>query len=159
MDSIKYIHGDATQPHADGNKIIAHICNDIGGWGRGFVVAISKRWLEPERTYRDWYANRAENDFALGRAHLVKVTPDIWVANMIGQHKKTAINGVPPIRYEAVSQALEQVVIEAQSRTASVHMPRIGCGLAGGTWDKIEPIITQTLCTRGIEVTIYDWSG
>ena len=39
---------------------------------------------------------------------------------------------------------------------ATVHMPRIGCGLAGGTWDNIEPIIERTLCEADIEVSVYD---
>jgi O-acetyl-ADP-ribose deacetylase (regulator of RNase III) len=53
--SISYIKGDATNPAGQGNKIIVHICNDIGGWGKGFVMAISKRWKEPERKYREWF--------------------------------------------------------------------------------------------------------
>jgi len=32
---IKYIKGDATNPAGEGNKLIVHICNDIGGWGKG----------------------------------------------------------------------------------------------------------------------------
>ena len=40
---------------------------------------------------------------------------------------------------------------------ASVHMPRIGCGLAGGTWGKIEPILERTLIKAGVEVTVYDF--
>jgi len=35
-------------------------------------------------------------------------------------------------------------------------MPRIGCGLAGGKWELIEPIITRTLCQRGIATVVYD---
>jgi hypothetical protein len=35
-------------------------------------------------------------------------------------------------------------------------MPRIGCGLAGGKWEEIEPIIKNTLCEKGVAVTIYD---
>lgn len=27
-----YIKGDATSPIAPNNKVITHICNDIGGW-------------------------------------------------------------------------------------------------------------------------------
>ena len=38
MATIHYIKGDATQPQAKGNKVIAHICNDLGGWGKGFVL-------------------------------------------------------------------------------------------------------------------------
>ena len=31
--NIMYIKGDATSPIAPNNKVITHICNDIGGWG------------------------------------------------------------------------------------------------------------------------------
>ncbi len=46
--TIKYITGDATNPEADGLRIIVHVCNDIGGWGRGFVLALSNKWEVPE---------------------------------------------------------------------------------------------------------------
>lgn len=52
---IQYLIGDATQPSAGGNKIITHVCNDIGGWGKGFVTAISKQWPQPEKQYRQWF--------------------------------------------------------------------------------------------------------
>jgi hypothetical protein len=37
-------------------------------------------------------------------------------------------------------------------------MPRIGCGLAGGRWDRVEPLITSQLIHNGVSVTIYDLS-
>jgi hypothetical protein len=45
----------------------------------------------------------------------------------------------------------------AIDNNAAVHMPRIGCGLAGGTWDKIEPLIDENLADKGVEVTVYDF--
>jgi O-acetyl-ADP-ribose deacetylase (regulator of RNase III) len=39
MATIGYVKGDATQPQSKGNRIIAHVCNDFGGRGKGFVVA------------------------------------------------------------------------------------------------------------------------
>ena len=47
MKMINYLKGDATNPEISGNKIIAHICNDVGGWGKGFVVAVSKGGKNP----------------------------------------------------------------------------------------------------------------
>ena len=47
--------GDATDPQFSSISevaIIPHICNDQGGWGRGFVLALSKKWKAPERAYR-----------------------------------------------------------------------------------------------------------
>ena len=156
MTSIQYKVGDGTDPAADGNKIICHVCNDIGGWGKGFVVALSKRWRQPETAFRKWYRGRENNDFALGAAQLVQVEPDLWVANIIGQHGLKPAGGKPPIRYEAIEAGLSKVAQEAKTLNASVHMPRIGCGLAGGKWEKVEPIIERTLCRNGIEVTVYD---
>lgn len=156
MGGIAYVVGDATQPSAESNAIIAHVCNDIGGWGRGFVVALSNRWPGPERSYRRWYAERETNDFGLGALQLVSVSDGVWVANMVGQHGIRHSGGRPPIRYGALGQALAKVAVEARSRSASVHMPRIGCGLAGGSWGRVEPLIESSLVARGIAVTVYD---
>lgn len=73
VTTIKYLVGDATFPLGTGNKIIAHICNDIGGWGLGFVLALSKRWKQPEKEYRQWHLSKATSNFKLGEIQLVKV--------------------------------------------------------------------------------------
>jgi O-acetyl-ADP-ribose deacetylase (regulator of RNase III) len=138
---IKYLKGDATSPRARGCKVIAHICNDLGGWGKGFVLAISRRWRDPEAAYRAWHRDRANNDFALGAVQFVQVETKLWVANMIGQRGLRESAKGPPIRYDAVAACLAKVGAKAGELRASVHMPRIGCGLAGGKWEHIEPII------------------
>jgi O-acetyl-ADP-ribose deacetylase (regulator of RNase III) len=157
MQPLRIVKGDATSPQAAGPKLIAHICNDLGGWGKGFVVAISRRWPEPERAYREWHRHRATNDFGLGSVQVVQVLADTWVANMVGQHGMRTGSQGPPIRYEAVQRCLTAVGDSALSLGASVHMPRIGTGLAGGRWDRIEPIIVATLCARDIATTVYDF--
>ena len=157
MKKIHYLKGDATVPQAKGNKIIAHICNNLGGWGKGFVLAVSKRWKTPEEEYRLWHRNRAKNNFELGNTQIVQAENYIYVANMIAQQgMKTGSSG-PPIRYEAVRSCLEKVADEAKELNASVHMPRIGCGLAGGKWEQIEPIINEILISKNIEVYVYDF--
>lgn len=156
MSSITYLKGDATNPSTNGNKIIAHICNDIGGWGKGFVMAVSKRWSKPEKEYREWF--KSQNNFTLGQTQFVQVETDIWIANIIGQHKiNKDESGHPPIRYEAVREGLKKTGEFAKEIKATVHMPRIGCGLAGGTWDEIEPIITEEIISRSVEVFVYDF--
>ncbi|WP_406457293.1 macro domain-containing protein [Streptomyces sp. NBC_00876] len=157
MSGIRYVQGDATSPHGKGVKVIVHVCNDLGGWGKGFVLALSRRWPEPEAAYRRWHRERAGNDFGLGAAQFVQVSPYIWVANAVGQRgMRTGSNGVP-VRYEAIGTALGAVAERAAELGASVHMPRIGCGLAGGKWSRIEPLIEQRLVARDIAVTVYDF--
>lgn len=155
--TIRYLEGDATDPQSPGHKVIVHVCNDLGGWGRGFVLALSKRWPEPERDYRQWFASEPRP--SLGDVQFVTVEAEITVANMVGQHGLRRKRGNPPIRYEAVRTGLETVAAFAKDLRASVHMPRIGCGLAGGEWHLIEPIIQETLAASGIETTVYDFGG
>lgn len=156
MGEINYVRGDATVPSVKGVKVIAHVCNDIGGWGKGFVLAVSRRWPEPEKAYRSWHRARAANDFGLGAVQLVQVERHVWVANMIGQRGiRTGSKGVP-VRYEAIDTALGLLADRAAELGASVHMPRIGCGLAGGKWSRVEPLITERVVRRGIAVTVYD---
>lgn len=153
---LNYVIGDATEPQADSGRIIVHVCNDIGGWGKGFVMALSRRWPEPERQFRHWYADRAENDFALGAVQFVEVDDKLWVANLVGQRGLRRTKAGPPVRYDAIEAGLVMVTDNAAVLDASVHMPRIGCGLAGGEWDQIEPILQRTLIDGGIDTYVYD---
>ncbi len=151
---IKYQIGDATKPNAEGNKIIVHICNDIGAWGKGFVMALSRRWPKPEAEYRKWFKEGI--GFELGAVQFVQVENDLFIANIIGQRGIIPIDSRPPIRYEAVITGLTKVAEKAIELNASIHMPRIGSGLAGGKWEEIEKIINKTLIERGLSVTVYD---
>ena len=157
MIPVRIVQGDATSPQASGPKVIVHCCNDMGGWGKGFVLALSRRWPEPERDYRRWHRERAGNDFALGAARLIPVRPDTWVANVIGQHGTRRGSAGPPVRYEAIARGLVTVGDEAVRLGASVHMPRIGCGLAGGRWERVEPLVVAALSDRDVPVTVYDF--
>jgi O-acetyl-ADP-ribose deacetylase (regulator of RNase III) len=149
--TISYITGDATQPVGNNVRIIIHIVNDAGGWGKGFVTSISKRWLEPEQAYRQWHAKG--DNFALGMVQLVKLPDDIIVANMIAQHGYSYA-GHPAIQYPALHMCLSKVAKRTKELGATVHMPRIGCGLAGGIWSQVERIILDTM--NDLDVTVYD---
>lgn len=166
--SISYVEGDATNPIVLAQsmqkqpKIIAHICNDIGGWGRGFVLSLSKNWPIAEKWYRKWYQEQFDEidshrliPFRLGRMQLVQVGNDTFVANMIAQHGIMSKDGIPPIRYAALEDCLAELRLRAVDMNASVHMPRIGCGLAGGKWSEIEPIILRMLLD--VDVYVYDF--
>jgi O-acetyl-ADP-ribose deacetylase (regulator of RNase III) len=161
---INYINGDATQPVGEGPKFIVHVCNNVGLWGAGFVLALSRRWAEPEEAY--YVMGERCNGYSLGNVEAVEVDDDLWVINMIGQSGVGSNNGIPPIRYKAIRQCLEQVAEMACSvrfrgvyKAVAVHAPRFGAGLAGGDWNEIEKIINETLIAAGVPVTVYDFAG
>jgi O-acetyl-ADP-ribose deacetylase (regulator of RNase III) len=151
---ILYRVGDATHPKAPGVKIIAHCVNDLGAWGAGFTRALSLRFPGLEEKYRSWARRGAS--FRLGAAQLVVVGPLLWVANVVGQHGIKDLRKPPPIRYDALRAGLQEVCKAALDLSASVHMPRIGCGLAGGQWPVVERILVEELVRHGVPVTVYD---
>lgn len=155
IGKLIYLVGDATEPaDVGGLRVIVHCCNDIGVWGAGFVLSLSRKWKEPERRFR---ASR----MALGTFQLVEVESDIVVCNLVGQ-KGVGYDseGNPPIRYAALSVGLEALARKLEwwssPQAVSMHMPRMGAGLAGGDWAKIEQIILDQVCSRGIDVYVYD---
>eukprot|EP00443_Scrippsiella_acuminata_P010239 CAMPEP_0115183520 /NCGR_PEP_ID=MMETSP0270-20121206/8495_1 /TAXON_ID=71861 /ORGANISM="Scrippsiella trochoidea, Strain CCMP3099" /LENGTH=259 /DNA_ID=CAMNT_0002596589 /DNA_START=52 /DNA_END=828 /DNA_ORIENTATION=+ len=253
---LTIVGGDATKPHCGkGHKVICHICNDMGSWGKGFVMALKETFPKDnlDRYYRRWHKARAsdrrqqlkEGPFSAiavpmassppcpkvsagvaegemptetvvgmrGEAALVaaaavaaveapesvaeeSIQPEVvaalleaeevaveetkpWqepfrlgavqflptsthlieVANMIAQKGiKSRRRGetFDKLDYVALQEALDKVGRFAAAKAASVHMPRIGCGLAGGDWERIEQIVRKTLLEKhGVSVWVY----
>lgn len=169
-------------PNVDlGHKLIIHSVNDEGKWGAGFVLALSKRWSSPEKEYRDWYNRRSvmrvtqnhkvfeSNVLRLGEFQSIKVEKDTDVINVVGQSGVRSESNPKPVKYSAISEAFyklnskisrdEEYYMMDDSDDSdpyhvTIHMPRIGCGLGGGSWSEIEPIIKATMPKRHIYV--YD---
>jgi len=74
---------------------------------------------------------------------------------MVAQRGYKAGSNGPPIQYPALKSCLEKLAEEADVRQASIHMPRIGTGLGGGSWIVIEPLIKEALGDRS--VFVYDY--
>lgn len=168
---IEYVTGDATRPpEGPGAKIVAHICNDAGGWGHGFVVAVSRRWSEPERAYREWYKQKHSTDFekttgkfGLGESQLVSVQGSMWIQNTETSGSIHILNMVaqegfgpskePRLRYPALALCLRHLDRFASDLKATVHAPRIGCGLGGGEWPRVAGLVGRLV---EAPVFIYD---
>jgi O-acetyl-ADP-ribose deacetylase (regulator of RNase III) len=159
--AIRYVTGDATAPLGECGTpvLITHVCNDQGGWGKGFVVALSRRWKQPEASYRRWsregQAGRGPG-FQLGMVQVVGVETGVAVVNMVAQHAYVSATNPVAVRYDALETCLGKVAKVAGSTGSCVAMPRIGCGLAGGEWGRIEAIIKATLGAAGVDVVVFD---
>lgn len=142
---VRYVIGDATEPQAE-RVIIAHVVNNRGGWGAGFSGALSKRYPEAEAIYRSFTSRK------LGKIQTLYPSEHVAIVNMIAQNGyKSAANPVP-LSYPALTLCLREVakikaLIEAfyNGQEFVVQMPRIGAGLAGGDWERIESSINTFL--------------
>ncbi|MCW5550885.1 MAG: ImmA/IrrE family metallo-endopeptidase [Verrucomicrobiae bacterium] len=152
---IEFIKGDATQPRGEGRRILAHVVNDKTAlWGAGFGLAVRKKWPQVQTTFQNWAAAERDN-LRLGKVFMSAVDQQTTAFQMICQHGYGP-SPKPRIRYSALRSCLEQLAQFAVEQRASVHMPRIGSGYAGGAWGLIGQLIDETLCARGLRVTVYD---
>jgi len=154
---LKYLLGDATDPIKK-PAIIAHVCNDIGLMGSGFVVPLytknPKVKSEYVRWYRDTQEGLAKPPLRLGEVQVLEFQKDVLVANMIAQQETIRTNR-HPLKYEALDTCLLSVYEKAVSSGLSVHMPRIGAERAGGTWSEIEKVILKVIAKFPVESYVY----
>lgn len=156
--------GDATRPRLAGPVVIAHVVNDQGAWGRGFVVAVSERWPGPERAYRRWYRDGRLADgtpFELGQVQLLTVASDAdapwWVANLLAQRGLGRARS--PLDLSALTASLDRLARFAYRQQATVVCPPVGTGLGGARWDDVAAVLDATLVARGIDVVVHRLPG
>lgn len=150
MMNIHYLIGNALDPIRR-PAIIPHICNDKKRWGSGFVISVSEVNPEPEQQYRAW-SESCNGDLPLGKTQIIQIDDDIWVANMIAQHDTKVIDGVPPLRIDALRNCLKYVNEIAKLVGATIHAARIGAVRSGGKWEDIEKVLMSVLT---VETYIY----
>jgi len=154
-NSMKYLKGDASQPRGKDPAIIVQIVNDKAiTWGRGFAASIRTQWPSAQRAFTEWAFNKRAQ-FKLGNVHFGSANERITIASLIAQHGYGP-SSTPRLRYSALEDCLMKVAEFAKSHQASVHMPRVGTGEAGGHWEIVSELIDETLSKNGIHVTVYD---
>lgn len=152
---LHHVFGDALEPRGEGPKLIAHVVNDkTPNWGGGFALEIRKRWKFVQDDFREWAMSDSRN-LSLGKVHVTHISDNLGIVHMVAQSgygKSTR----PRIRYSALHESLERLAEVAAQSGASVHMPRIGTGNAGGNWQLIREMVDEAVTRHGVRVVIYD---
>ena len=170
---LEFIKGDLFKnldpEQTDLNIIIPHVCNDIGGWGAGFVVPLGITFPKAQTKYRRWfrkgYDSEQNIEFNIGETQFADVNPlygpEVLVANMIAQRGTISVMNPMPLSYKHLSICLNTVaerVLEMKKmvdRKTIIKMPMFGCGLAGGNWDYIQTMVEMHWLCKGIDVQVY----
>lgn len=150
----RFVIGDATNPHGSGIRILAHVVNDATpNWGAGFGRAVQQKWPQVQHSFRDFWCGLPSK--RLGEVFFSNADDDLIACQMICQHGYGPSDR-PRIRYAALRDCLLVLRDRALIEKASIHMPRIGSGEAGGAWPLVAALIDEVLCGAGVPVTIYD---
>jgi len=152
---IKYIKGDLIELAKQGEfEVIMHCCNCFNTMGAGIARAIRDNF--PEAYLKDQNTIKGDRN-KLGTYNSVTIknfAKPFFVVNLYGQYDFKVSNG-PNINYVSLSNALLQ--IKKDFTGLKFGLPRIGAGLAGGSWEVIEKIIQCTLIDE--DVTVVNFEG
>ena len=144
-DTIQYVRGNLLTSDCD---IIAHGCNCFNSMSGGIAALIARKFPE---------AQRADNQTEPGdRGKLGRYTKSHGKPTIFNLY--TQYNPGPDIDYSAVRQAFTAMYNNLRSRnllSLKIGIPKIGAGIAGGDWGKIESIIKDVWKEGTIYVYVY----
>lgn len=154
---IKYLEGDASIP-INKDSMIIHIVNNLGYWGKGFVLSLSAQYPMAKKLYKDWCKGLIATPFTLGKNQFIQVDNQerIFVVNMLAQDgvKKGNYSQKPNVDYKSLEDCLIDISRFAMKNRLTIQMPKIGAGLSGGEWSIIENIINRTLIYNRIDTYV-----
>jgi Zn-dependent peptidase ImmA (M78 family)/O-acetyl-ADP-ribose deacetylase (regulator of RNase III) len=154
-EGMKVVHGNVLDPRAPGEKIICQMVNDQARtWGGGVARSAARKYPKAHEAFSAWIGSTPKHA-RLGNVHFVPVGRSTTIASLIGQHGYGP-SPSPRIRYVALAECFDKVLAYAMDRSASVHMPRIGEGQSGGSWETVAEIVRTMLVNNDVPVTVYE---
>ncbi len=152
---IRYVHGNALEPRGDGLKLVCQLVNDRARtWGGGVAKRAARKFPDAQREFSTWIGSIPMEE-RLGTVHFSTEKDDVVIASLIAQ-AGFGKSETPRIRYSALERCLKAIADFAREATASIHMPKIGTGAAGASWDAVEELIDYCLIKDGLSITVYD---
>lgn len=156
---VKYIKGDVLNCKA---TLVAHQVNAFGVMGGGIAAAI---WplLTPES--QSAYVEKCRHNAKLpvtewmGSIQILDTKrEELKICNLFTQFPAPVDGSFDLTAYNYLRQALDLLRVYAVFNDYDiVGVPaRIGCGIAGGDWDKVQRIIHDVYDDSGITMLIVD---
>lgn len=158
---IKYLDGNLFDFIDDHNPVvIAHIVNNQGAFGAGFVIPLGQKYPVVKQEYLNWHYCKShpadcieleEGNCHLGHIQVLQVEPHVRVCNMVAQ----TLGGQRPLYYNHLCTCMDKLAYHMfKVQVSHIICPQFGSGLAGGDWNVIEELITDCWIRAGINVTV-----
>jgi len=134
--------------------VIVHGCNCLSRMGKGLAPQMAKAFgcdEYPMEKSGPSIFKLGCIDYGSGYTHEGGI---FYVVNAYTQYDYKRNNNISPIDYEALILCMRKMNVEFKGK--HIGLPRIGAGLAGGNWTKIENIIKYEL--KDCRVTIVNYN-
>ena len=156
---IRHVQSDLLDFGEDhGPVTVAHVVNDSAhAWSRrGVAAALAAQWPQAAQAFRAWTIASPEN-LRLGKIHVCEQRDGDRVVNIVSMVAQQGFGpgAVTRLHYDALHDTLAAVADLAQRTGATVHVPRIGAGQAGGRWDLIENDLAAVIADKGIGLVVH----
>ena len=125
---------------------LGHGCNCRGAMGAGIALEFKRRYPDMYRAYRE---RCLSGDFNLGDV-FVWVAPDRVIYNLATQPVPK-----PSATLEAIELSVQRALDDAQQRgVRRIGIPRIGAGLGGLSWSKVESTLANVAEDHSVELIV-----
>jgi O-acetyl-ADP-ribose deacetylase (regulator of RNase III) len=152
---LKYIDGDLIELAKKGNfQAIVHGCNCFNTMGSGIAKQVKETW---PGAFKADLATLPGDVFKLGDfTSFIDKQGRLIIYNAYTQYGYMP-RGVRHTEYCAILYALNKIGNDLPSNSR-IGIPLIGCGLGGGEWRIVEPIVDKTL-GKCHDVTVVRFTG
>ncbi len=147
MGKLQYIQEDIFNTK---RKVIAHGCNTQGAFGAGIAKQIARLYPIAKAAYLNKYQH---DGWELGEIQVVPVTIDKIIVNMATQDN-FGRNGIH-VDYKACELAFKKLLRYCEAHWLHIAIPKIGSGLGGGEWSRIEEILLKVLKKHEVEIDVH----
>lgn len=132
---------------------IAHQANCFCTMKSGIAPQIADAWPQVRKV--DNLTGKGDKD-KLGYFTFANV-PEGKVFNVYGQYHWNRRNAGYGTSYSHLGLGIARVCdFMVDHKIQTLGVPRIGCGLAGGDWRRVEQLIKDAFKNTDIEITVYD---
>lgn len=131
---INYKYGDLLDVT---EGVLIHGCNAKGVMGSGVALAVKQKYPTAYDGYKGF---ETKHGLRLASLSIVKVSPKVYVANLISQETYGRDKLIKYVSYGAVHLGFEKLHEHFPS-SAVFHFPKIGAGLGNGDWNEISKLI------------------
>jgi O-acetyl-ADP-ribose deacetylase (regulator of RNase III) len=154
MSRLTYVTGDLlrVRPCEHGWHVVAHVVNNVPAFGAGLAAQMARVWPDTKKQYYEWSKS---STFQLGRVEMQMLSSGLVVAHLLAQNGLPAHDNPRPLDYEKLAQCLKTLGVRLQElEQSSLHIPRLGCGLARGLWPVVATLLEQNI-PAAIPITVY----
>ncbi len=151
---VKTKDADALKVSEGKNTVIAHVVNDLGLWGAGFVVPLGEKYPLAKSKYLS-LLKMIKGDLLLGQIQIVPIADKVTVCNMFAMRGVRSKSNPVPLDYGLLEKCLSTLRVWAEKNEIDIiQVPKIGAGLAGGNWNKVLELLWKTFATSKVQLKI-----